>query len=197
VFSRTRHRPLYRSSWIQSTTSNLISLVSILILSSDLHLRLPSGFFPSGFLTKILYSWNHHARYMLRPSHSSWFDHPDIWWRVQIMEFLFMQFSRLSCYPLRHKIWIQTALIKEISIFLIQIFLIKHKYDYSDDRGAKTRFSMFVFFLSWKWYDVWSCSMYSENVGFVHNFGREPKVRDYMGEMGAGKRVILKLNLEK
>jgi hypothetical protein len=31
---------------------------------------------------------------MHRPSHPPWFDHPNnIWWRVQIMELLIMQFS--------------------------------------------------------------------------------------------------------
>jgi hypothetical protein len=46
-------------SWarcIQFTTSHPISLRSILILSLHLRLGLPSGYFPSGFPTKILYT---------------------------------------------------------------------------------------------------------------------------------------------
>ena len=48
----------------------------------------------------------HHTRYMSRPSHSSRFYHPNnIWWAVQIIKLLIMQFSPLPCYlvPLRPK----------------------------------------------------------------------------------------------
>jgi hypothetical protein len=41
--------------YIQSTPSHLISLRSILILSTDLRVGLPSGLFLSSFPTKILY----------------------------------------------------------------------------------------------------------------------------------------------
>jgi len=40
--------------WIQSTTSQTISVRSILKVSSNLRLSLPYGLFPSGFLKKIL-----------------------------------------------------------------------------------------------------------------------------------------------
>jgi hypothetical protein len=43
--------------WILFTTSHPISLRSILILSSHLFLRLPIGFFPSDFPTKISYAF--------------------------------------------------------------------------------------------------------------------------------------------
>jgi hypothetical protein len=47
-----------------------------------------------------------HARYVPRPSHPPWFDHPNnIWWRVQTMQLLIMQFYTVSCHfiPLRSK----------------------------------------------------------------------------------------------
>jgi hypothetical protein len=43
--------------WIQSTPSYTVSLRSILILSSHLHLCLPSGLFPSSLPTKILHAF--------------------------------------------------------------------------------------------------------------------------------------------
>jgi hypothetical protein len=49
-----------------------------------------------------------HTCYLLRPSHSSLFDHPnDIGRAVQIIKFLIMYFSPLPCYlvPLRPKIF--------------------------------------------------------------------------------------------
>jgi len=57
----------------------------MLILSSHLHLGLPTGFFPSGFPTKTLYAphLSPHTCYIPGPSHSSWFDHPNnIWWGI-------------------------------------------------------------------------------------------------------------------
>ena len=51
--------PLLSISWaspIQSTYPHLTSWRYILILSTHLHLGLPSGLFPSGFSTKTLYT---------------------------------------------------------------------------------------------------------------------------------------------
>ena len=43
-----------------------------------------------------------HKRYMPRPSHSSRIYHPNnIWWTVQIIKLLIMQFSPLPCYLVR------------------------------------------------------------------------------------------------
>jgi hypothetical protein len=52
-------------------------LRSILILSTHLHLGLPSGLFPSGFPTNILYAFlfSPHSCYMPRPSYPPWLDH--------------------------------------------------------------------------------------------------------------------------
>jgi len=60
VLYRVPKSPSLVLSWarrIQSTTSHPMSLRSVLILSSYLFLRLPSGLFPSGFLTEILYTF--------------------------------------------------------------------------------------------------------------------------------------------
>ena len=59
---------------------------SFLILSFLLRLCLRSGFFPSGFPTKILYASLLSPKGVTCPTHSfSWFYHPkSIWWEVQI-----------------------------------------------------------------------------------------------------------------
>jgi hypothetical protein len=58
-------------------------LRSILILSTHLRLRLPSGPFPSGFPTNILYAFLFpHSCYMPCPSHPPWFDHSNYGRRV-------------------------------------------------------------------------------------------------------------------
>ena len=51
-----RHLSISRASPIQSTYPHTTSWRSILILSTHLHLGLPSGLFPSGFPTKTLYA---------------------------------------------------------------------------------------------------------------------------------------------
>jgi hypothetical protein len=56
--------------------------------------------FPSEFPTKTLYTPlpYPHTFYMPYPSHSARFDHPNIWWGVQIMKFLIMYFFPLQSY---------------------------------------------------------------------------------------------------
>jgi hypothetical protein len=51
------HWSLSWAKWIQPIPPHPISLRSILMLSTRLHLGLPSGLFPSGFPTNILYAF--------------------------------------------------------------------------------------------------------------------------------------------
>jgi hypothetical protein len=57
VFTRALHQSLSRARLIQSIWTHPISLNIYLILSTDLLLGLPSGLFPSGFPTNILYAF--------------------------------------------------------------------------------------------------------------------------------------------
>jgi hypothetical protein len=64
VFTRSLHWSLSWAWWIQSTPPHSISLTFILILSTHLRVFLPSGLFPSGFPSKILYAFFPHSCYM-------------------------------------------------------------------------------------------------------------------------------------
>jgi hypothetical protein len=79
-----------------------------MLISSHLRLCLPSGLFPSGSPTQILYTPLPFPQpsYIPRPSHFSRFYHPhNSGWGVQIMKLLIMKFSPLPCnlVPLRPK----------------------------------------------------------------------------------------------
>jgi hypothetical protein len=97
--SLPRSQELYQS-WarpIQSTTSNPISVRSIVTLSTHLCLGLPSGLFPSGFPINNLYALFPHSLYMPRQSHPSRIDLSNYTWRrVQIAKLLVMQLSLSS-----------------------------------------------------------------------------------------------------
>jgi hypothetical protein len=57
IFTIAHHYTLSIVRCIQSTPSHLVSLSSIFILFSHVHLDLPNGLFPSGFQTKILHAF--------------------------------------------------------------------------------------------------------------------------------------------
>ena len=77
ALTSVRHLSLSWTSPIQSIYPHPTSWRSILILSTQLCLGLPSGFLPSGFPTTTLYTpLLTHTRYMPSPSHSSRFYHP-------------------------------------------------------------------------------------------------------------------------
>jgi hypothetical protein len=125
MFTIYRHCSMYWARWIQSKNFQPISLKSILILSSYLRLGIPSGLFPSGLSTKILYAAHlPHARYMAGPSHPPQFDRPNnTWRRIRIMELLNMRFSPASCHfiRLRSKYSRQNPVLKQPqTVFFLQ-----------------------------------------------------------------------------
>jgi hypothetical protein len=81
---------------VQALPHYFIKIHSNIILASMTYL--PDGLFPSGFQTNFI-STSHlfHARYMPRPAHSPWLDHPNILGRVQITKLLIVSFSPPSC----------------------------------------------------------------------------------------------------
>jgi len=98
MFKRTQHWSLSWGTLIQFTTYHPVILISTLLFS---HLRFgyPGGIFPSGLTDQNFVCMSHcsHACYMCRPSHPPWFDHPNIWWCVQITKLLTEQCSPASC----------------------------------------------------------------------------------------------------
>jgi hypothetical protein len=94
AFTNARQMSLTWSSRIQSIPTHSTSWWSTLILSSHIGVGLPSGLFPSCFLTK---SFKHlsppNPRYMPRPSQSSLFYHQhNIGWAVQVIKLFIMKF---------------------------------------------------------------------------------------------------------
>ena len=86
-------------SWarlIQSTPSQSIYLLTVLILYSHLRLCFPCGLFPSGFPSKTLYD---HVSYSATWPVLPWFIEPNnIWWGLQIVKILNMHLPPLSCH---------------------------------------------------------------------------------------------------
>jgi hypothetical protein len=91
AFTRARHLSLSWARLIQFMPPHPTSRGFILILSSHLRLGLPSGSFPQDSALKpCMHLAFPRTCYMLCPSQSSWFDHPnDIWWGVQSITFKF------------------------------------------------------------------------------------------------------------
>jgi len=86
VFTNVRNRSLSWARSIQSILPHPTSWRSILILSSNLRLGIPSGLFPSDFPTKTLHKLIVHTCCMQHPPPSR-LDHPNnIWWALQIIK---------------------------------------------------------------------------------------------------------------
>ena len=82
AITRAHHLSLYWAGSIQSIPPHPTSWRSILILSSDLRLGLPSGLSPSGFPTKILYTPLFSTK--RGTCHAHWFYHlNNVGWEVQ------------------------------------------------------------------------------------------------------------------
>jgi hypothetical protein len=75
MFTRDLHWSLSWARSMKSIPLHHISLRSILILWTQLRLDIPSGFFPSGFPTYILYE------FLSCPSHPPWLGHCNYTWR--------------------------------------------------------------------------------------------------------------------
>jgi len=94
VHTTAHHLPLSWARWIQFKPSHHTSLRWTLQLSSHLCLGFPSSLFHSGFPIHLLIN-------VCCMSHGHRFDHPNyIWWTVQIIKLLTVQFSPVSCYLL-------------------------------------------------------------------------------------------------
>ena len=104
--SARRHFPLFWARSIQSLPLNPTSWRSIYILTSHLCLGLPSDLLPSGFAPKpfihpspIRVTWPTHLVLL------NLIVQNNIWWGVQIIKHLCMQFFQLHCYlvPIKPK----------------------------------------------------------------------------------------------
>jgi hypothetical protein len=97
VFARAHHLSLSQAR-ISSACHCILFFWDL--LCRHLHLGLPSGFVPSGFLTKLCMQFSsHHICCVPCPSHHPSFDHlNNTGWRVQIMKLLRMWFCPVSRY---------------------------------------------------------------------------------------------------
>lgn len=90
---------LSKDRWIQSTSSQSISLTSILILSSYLNQNVPYCLFQVFQQNCVKIMHYSYVCYMPCPFLAPWFHFPNnIWWRVHLMKLLIMQFSSFPHY---------------------------------------------------------------------------------------------------
>jgi hypothetical protein len=134
MFTKALHWSLPSARWIHSIPIHLISLRSILILSPHLRLSIPSRFFPSGSLNKILYAFLFSLPFLLHvlPSHPPWPDHSNyIWWGVQGMKLPIMQFYPASYYfiPFGPDI-LNTLFLNTLSLYFTPIQNCKQNYSF-------------------------------------------------------------------
>jgi hypothetical protein len=102
----------------RSSSYHSISLRSILIMSTHLRLGIPSGLFPSGFPTNIVYVFLLFPFVLHALPISSSLDHSNYtWWRVQIVK-LILQYFPTSCHfiSLRFKYSPQHPVLKGAGI---------------------------------------------------------------------------------
>jgi hypothetical protein len=95
----TRHWCLW-AGCIQSIPYHPISLRSVLLFSSHLHLGLPSCVFPWGFYNQniVRIFQLSHPCYMHRPCHPPWFyQSNNFWWSEQVTKLITVQPSPASC----------------------------------------------------------------------------------------------------
>jgi hypothetical protein len=131
VHYRVHKSLLYSLSWarlIQTILQHPISLRSILILSTHLHLRLPSRLFLSDLPTSNLHAFlfSPHTWNTPCPYHHPRLDHPTghfTWQRLQIMRFLIKHLSPtlLSLHPSSVQIFSLAPCSQTSSIYVLPL----------------------------------------------------------------------------
>ena len=126
------HLSLSWAKWTYLMPTHPVYLQSILILTSDHCVWLPSSLFPSGFPTTTLYTLLFSPAHAICPAHHILLDFRNIWWPVQIIKLLIMQFSPFSCYclPRRTKYLPEHPILKQpSSVFSSSVRdLVSHPY---------------------------------------------------------------------
>jgi len=120
-------------SQINSVHTNPISLVFILISSSQLYQGFPSCLFPSGFPTKTA------VHISLPPTHPPQFDYPNImWWSVPIIKLLIIHSSPSSC----HFLLLRSKHSPQQYQPTLQLWLYIFIFEFLDDRGKRKNFGL-------------------------------------------------------
>jgi len=121
------HYRIYKSPLLVPVLSQMHPAYNISLYVPEIHSNviLPStpmsperSIFPSGFPTKILYSFLiSHVCYVPHQSHPLWLHHPyNIWWSVPVMVLLIIQYSQASRHflSLRSKYYFQHPVLKHL-----------------------------------------------------------------------------------